>query len=336
MGFYFRKSKNFGFGKLNFSNSGIGFSTGIKGLRFGIDSKGREYISGGKGIFRFREYLSSSSNHENNLISNEPTFKNKKNAVGCYGCGLVISLLLCAIFPPLGAILLLLFFYLLPWIIADVNNLQNKNKIYYLNWLLGWTIIGWFLILGMAIVGINKNRTINKLENNLTIDNIQNIDNILDKLLKINPQNSQKYKLKVIEIYKENEEYQKALDLLDNSYLGETRQLKMQLLAKLEHYQDVINMLQKEFTEDEKNEHPVLYAFMAEMFMKMNKADIAIEALRQGPINARKMSDEMCAFRYALGECYEAVGDIENAKKQYQKVYAYNSSFKNIAEKINL
>jgi len=53
---------------------------------------------------------------------------------------------------------------------------------------------------------------------------------------------------------------------------------------------------------------------MAEMFMKMDKADIAIEALKQGPINARKMSDEMCAFRYALGECYESVGDFENIK----------------------
>ena len=41
MGFHLRKSFNLGLFKLNFSNSGIGFSTGIKGLRFGIDGKGR-------------------------------------------------------------------------------------------------------------------------------------------------------------------------------------------------------------------------------------------------------------------------------------------------------
>ena len=39
MGFHLRKSFNLGGIRFNLSNSGIGFSTGIKGLRFGVDGK---------------------------------------------------------------------------------------------------------------------------------------------------------------------------------------------------------------------------------------------------------------------------------------------------------
>lgn len=56
MGFNLRKSINIGGIRLNLSNSGIGFSTGVKGLRVGIDGKGRNYVGGGKGILRFRKY----------------------------------------------------------------------------------------------------------------------------------------------------------------------------------------------------------------------------------------------------------------------------------------
>lgn len=86
MGLFFRKSKDFGFGKLNFSNSGIGFSTGIKGLRFGIDSKGRQYISGGKGPFRFREYIKddNTQTNENDLsgyVLNNLPYMLKNNSI---------------------------------------------------------------------------------------------------------------------------------------------------------------------------------------------------------------------------------------------------------------
>ena len=57
MGFHLRKSFNLGALRFNLSNSGIGMSTGIKGLRFGVDGKGHGYFSGGKGIVRFRQYL---------------------------------------------------------------------------------------------------------------------------------------------------------------------------------------------------------------------------------------------------------------------------------------
>ena len=52
MGFHLRKSFKVGAFRFNLSNSGLGFSVGSKGLRLGVDGKGRAYIGGGKGILR--------------------------------------------------------------------------------------------------------------------------------------------------------------------------------------------------------------------------------------------------------------------------------------------
>lgn len=61
MGFGFRKSMSLGgLGRVNFSGRGIGVSTGIKGLRVGVNSRGT-YVSGGAGGFYFRENMSSNS-----------------------------------------------------------------------------------------------------------------------------------------------------------------------------------------------------------------------------------------------------------------------------------
>ncbi|MBO7486294.1 MAG: DUF4236 domain-containing protein [Spirochaetaceae bacterium] len=62
MGVYFKKSKNLGGIRFNVSKSGIGFSTGIKGLRIGVNSKGQSYVSGGTHGVYYRENLNSSRN----------------------------------------------------------------------------------------------------------------------------------------------------------------------------------------------------------------------------------------------------------------------------------
>lgn len=68
MGFHIRKTFKTGLFNFNLSNSGIGTSFGIKGLRVGVDGKGRTYIGGGKGILRYRKYLSGKNIEENQTI----------------------------------------------------------------------------------------------------------------------------------------------------------------------------------------------------------------------------------------------------------------------------
>jgi hypothetical protein len=46
--------------RLNLSKSGLGVSAGVKGLRVGMDAKGRRYLAGGRGGLYFREYAKTS------------------------------------------------------------------------------------------------------------------------------------------------------------------------------------------------------------------------------------------------------------------------------------
>jgi hypothetical protein len=59
MGFSFRRSSSFGPFRLNFSQSGIGASVGVKGARVTLSSRGRTYITVGGGGFSYRQNLSS-------------------------------------------------------------------------------------------------------------------------------------------------------------------------------------------------------------------------------------------------------------------------------------
>ncbi|MBQ4496472.1 MAG: DUF4236 domain-containing protein [Spirochaetaceae bacterium] len=71
MSLSYRKSLKIGGVRINLSKSGIGFSTGIKGFRVGVNSRGKTYISGGRNGFYFRENLHSNKNV--NTTKNEQT-----------------------------------------------------------------------------------------------------------------------------------------------------------------------------------------------------------------------------------------------------------------------
>ncbi|RCS49380.1 DUF4236 domain-containing protein [Bremerella cremea] len=61
MGFSFRKSYTFGPLRVNLSKSGVGFSFGVKGLRAGMNSTGRKYVSAGVPGTGARYYKSTKS-----------------------------------------------------------------------------------------------------------------------------------------------------------------------------------------------------------------------------------------------------------------------------------
>lgn len=74
MGFYFRKSLNLGPIKLNFSKSGVGVSTGIKGLRIGTGPKGNYVHAGRKGLYYKKQFSilekRNNAKEENTELSN--------------------------------------------------------------------------------------------------------------------------------------------------------------------------------------------------------------------------------------------------------------------------
>lgn len=72
MGFYIRKSVNVGPFRFNFSNSGIGVSAGIKGLRVGTSPRGN-YVSVGRGGLRYRATLPSTPRSSPIAHTSSPT-----------------------------------------------------------------------------------------------------------------------------------------------------------------------------------------------------------------------------------------------------------------------
>jgi len=61
MGWSFRKSFSFGPLRVNLSKSGVGFSFGMPGLRAGVSSRGRKYVSAGIPGTGVRYYKSTKS-----------------------------------------------------------------------------------------------------------------------------------------------------------------------------------------------------------------------------------------------------------------------------------
>ena len=75
MGFSYRKRINMGPLRINVSKSGVGVSAGPKGIRMGIDSKGRSYVRGGaKGL-----YYNSYGSNKNAKANNDSSSASKDN-----------------------------------------------------------------------------------------------------------------------------------------------------------------------------------------------------------------------------------------------------------------
>lgn len=66
MGFYFRKSINFGGVRFNFSKSGIGMSAGVKGFRIGTGPRGNYVHMGRHGLY-YRAALGKKDRAAKNL-----------------------------------------------------------------------------------------------------------------------------------------------------------------------------------------------------------------------------------------------------------------------------
>lgn len=78
----FRKIFNFGPFRTSVSKSGVGFSWGLPGLRFGVSANGRKYISvgiPGTGLYMIKYFDANSKyNYQQSTNSNQSTSQPKK------------------------------------------------------------------------------------------------------------------------------------------------------------------------------------------------------------------------------------------------------------------
>jgi len=332
MGFHLRKSFNLGLFKLNFSNSGIGFSTGIKGLRFGIDGKGRNYIGGGVGPLRYREYEKNnkiSTYHDENNYNSENYYFDKDIPKSLKSISKKLKIIYSILYIPIFLIFLLYGFgsLLLNGIAIKVFGL----------FCLFFAILPYYYMWFSQ-----KSKNYNLLQKAIRENSSLNYNGALKYFLelkefgkKLDYDSEIWLSANIIKLYEKIEDYENGLIFINNnSFIPQRRENIVKFYYKSKKWQDLINYIQSEYNDEEKEEHPIYYAMLGKAFLNSGQKEIALETMLQGPINKRNMSLEMCGYIHALGEVFEAIGENEKALKQYQKVYAFDCNYENVEEKI--
>lgn len=325
MGFSFRKSVKLGKGvRLNLSRSGVGVSYGVKGLRVSQSTRGT-YLNAGSGGMYYRTKLGKNGTHSKADTSSssyharqdeEFVIENKENA-------------------------------LFQQYLTEERNKLKKDIILFIVFFTLFILTVPFLAFVNLIYSIcviaNKYNSAEKvavkriLDEGLKYYRDSNTDKTIEYMnlvSEIAPNKTNYCKNIIFRLYKKQGEWQTALDFITEQNIPVEKDDLKELYQKLNMHDDVIHILQNEYSKEEKDARPTLYADLAEAFISLNKPDIALEALLNGPTAKRKMTDELCAFRYALGLCYELLGKPKDAKKHFDKVYAYNSNYKEVARKI--
>lgn len=156
MGFYFRKSFKCGPIRFNLSKSGLGASIGVKGLRYGINSKGKEYIHAGRyGMYYRKQFSNNQATNKDLDYKETPQFQKLNNSQKAVKHFIIYSIILGICISSLpdnsnseNFCKVLIYFY--PTIQALFNNCEIL-KTFFVNTLLGWTVIGWLYAFAWGI-----------------------------------------------------------------------------------------------------------------------------------------------------------------------------------------
>lgn len=351
----FRKSKKIGPIRLNLSKSGLGVSAGVKGLTFGVDSKGKAYRAAsipGTGIYT-RNYIKNTSNNKNSSTSGAvsnvdllgfdyPTEQfRESDGKGCLKIfAWIISIILIpfiiGIFTTIG---LIIYNY------TKNKKPQTKFRKHFLNGVISAKTGN----ISKALNDLSQAENFNN-ENEYLIDlkgvclyKSENYEQALSYFLKLDQISpSERTKLLLAETYRkiENpEDYSKIIELnklyLENHpHDSETLFLTGFYSYKIKEYNQAISYLQK-ITEDEPLFLQSLNA-TASCFYEKNEIDNAIGVLQKAPLRKRNLDSDLLDTHYLLGSLYLENNDKQNALKHLKKVVLEDITYKDANEKIEL
>lgn len=348
----FRKSKKIGPIRLNLSKSGLGVSAGVKGLTYGVDSKGKAYRAAsipGTGIYT-RNYLKSNSNNE---YSTSETYTNvdllgfdypteqyrESDGKGCLKIfAWIVSIILIpfiiGIFTTIGLII--------------YNYTKNKKpEVKFKKHFLNGVVSAKTGNIQKAINDLTQAESFNN-ENQYLIDlkgvclyKSENYEQALPyfiKLDQINP--TERTKILLAETYRKIDnpkDYDKIIELnklyLQNNPLdSETLFLTGFYSYKIKDYNQAISYLQK-ITEDEPLFLQSLNA-TASCFYEKGEIDNAIGVLQKAPLRKRNLDSDLLDTHYLLGSLYLEKNDKQNALKHLKKVVLEDIMYKDANEKI--
>lgn len=356
MEFHLRKSFKCGPFRFNLSNSGLGTSVGVKGLRAGIDGKGRSYVGGGVGMLRYREYEKKQSSGESGysdkyfdlaFIPEEiKKVPGSLNLIFINVPGIIIlALLLCSKPPfPLNIIFLAL-------AIVAVVQLFQFNKSKYADMIKNGVKMyhnANYTVALKELIGAKNSNFFNDYSSRFYISyyiirSLYDLENTQDIITYYEEQKTNigftgginpTLDDIMLSSFEKEKRYNEIIEYVEEYDIENAKAAVTKAYFLLEKWEDVIKYIQTNFTAEERIEKPSLLAMLGEAFLNSGQKEIALETMLTGPVRKRNMDEQMCAFRYTLGKCYEANGDIANAKKQFQKVYSFDVNYEDICEKL--
>ena len=304
-GVRFRKSIKVGKNtRINLSKSGIGISSGVKGARVSVNSRGtRTTLSvPGTGL-SYVTHKSHGSSKRNNEVSQVQYVnsvvrfpKGKYYSKPIIIADIVLSLLLMMASVGIGLVFLGFGIYFL------VKSETDANKAYK--------------FYNKALKTKDESEKVELLKTAKEIDNENTLVN---------------YHLAHTAF--ENGDSKKTLEYINNmkDYKGidpnELARIYTISLFETENYQEVINFLEDKIDVDLSSKLTVALAYKG-----LGQVKKASEILSTGPVNKRTYDDVVLMFKYELGLCYLELGEKGKAKRQLQKVYEVDSSFRDIVE----
>lgn len=302
MGFRFRKSISLGKGiRLNVGKKGLGISAGVKGFRVGVGSRGAYTSSSipGTGI-SWVNY--AKGNKTNNIPSNNPSQASQGFSPGCLL--VIIAVLLIAFLHVIGIVLVIIgavIYYF--W----ANQPEQKAK-----------------------------RLLTKAKKIFSNQNWGQTITLLQEANKLDPKN-----IEVIHLlggcFYNFEKFEDAAKYLEEYNKIEQFNYNAQLVLatcfyRLEKYQEAIDILQT--FPSEESENLKVIEVMGMCFAGEKKYDIAINVFKKAPLLKRNLDDDLIELHYNLALVYEESGDKKNAIKHFKKVYAVDTDYKDVSEKL--
>lgn len=350
----FRRSKKIGGIKLNFSKSGIGVSTGIKGLRIGVDSKGKAYRSvgiPGTGIYSRKNLTTANKSHNytKNYESGIVDLLGFKYPVDLYresdgkGClkifiwivSIALIFVFIGIFTTIGLII---------YTYSQKKKPKNIFKKNFLNGVISART-------GKFETAINNLNIAENIEPNnrylidlkgvclYKLEDFENARKYFEKLDKI--EHTERTGILLSETYRkiDNPEYYPKIINLNKEFLKnnptdtETFFLTGYYLYKIGKYDQAITFLQK-ISEDEELYLQSLNA-IASCFYEKKEFDSAIQVLQKAPLRKQRLDDDLKNIHYSLGCIYQETNDKKNALKHFKKVMIEDINYKDIKKRIN-
>lgn len=181
VGFYFRKSFKCGPIRFNLSKSGIGSSIGVKGLPYGINAKGKEYIHAGRYNMYYRKQFNDSgekySSSEQAPV--RPLNNSQKAVINLVIFAIVIVCIIVSL--PDNSSAENVFKWLI-YLYPTIQALWNRTEIFksfLVNLFLGWTLIGWLYAFAW---GIPKKYDITKSLGTKEIETITKAQKLLNDI----------------------------------------------------------------------------------------------------------------------------------------------------------